>query len=202
MKIYKSLISQDFILAVNKIIDSKPYKNSIVFFDNENSEIHKYIKEELSKNILFKEILPDAYIVVRCVKDSDRKMQNYPHFDNYLDTYVIPVLIPIYKPQGELRYIENARKIPKNIYKSTITKFIAQNFFARYIIKKYLNPSFLSLNINPGDIAHFNGLTTLHYNEAVSSERRSILIHINNPFKNTILNKLIEYFGRLNVQRY
>jgi hypothetical protein len=202
MKIYKNIISDDFLITVNKYIDERPYNESVVFFDNEKSKIHNYIKKELSKNILFNKICEESYIVIRCVKDNDKKMRYYPHYDNYLDTYVIPLLIPEISPRGELHYLENARKIPKNIFISTITKFIVQNFLARLIIKNYLGHLFLTLNVSPGDVVHFNGLTTLHYNKTVSSERRSILIHINNPFKNTLLNKLIEHFGRLNVKRY
>ena len=123
MKKHDSIINNDFIEYINLLIDKIPYLERLVFFDSDNLELYNYINNELSKNSLFLNIIKNSHIVIRCVKASDKKIARYPHFDNYSDTYVIPLKIPTEKPFGELRYYENARPNPANIYSCTFSKF-------------------------------------------------------------------------------
>ncbi len=201
MKLYKNIIPKKFIDQINSEINNIYYSESLWLFDNGNSSIHKLVRDQLSKLELFKDIIGEAHIVIRCVKFEDKKNCHYPHFDNYLDTYVVPIHIPNNSPYGDLVYIENLRSLPKSIYINIITKFFYQNSLSQKILLKYFKNRFSSSSINPGDVFTFNGLTTLHYNNPVSSERRSILIHFNNPFKHTYLNRIIEYVGKLRVKR-
>lgn len=200
MKVYKNLIPKSLIDQVNSIIDRYDYSESLYLFDNEKSIPHNLIKIELAKISLFQPYISDAHIVIRCVKRDDQKITHYPHFDNYLHTFVIPTLIPNTPPLGDLVYVENARKFPKNIYTNIITKFSFQNPLVKKFILNDLRGRFSSISINPGDVGYFNGLTTLHYNNPVFSERRSILIHCDNPFKDSKINKIVEYLGKLNVK--
>ena len=200
MKIHKNLIPTSFIDQINSAIDKYDYIESLYLFDNENSTIHNLIRKELTKIDLFRPNISDAYIVIRCVKPGDKKIANYPHFDNYHHTYVVPILTPHAPPFGDLIYAENYRKLPKNVYIHAITKFFYQNPLVKKFIIENLRHHFSTIHINAGEVGYFNGLTTLHYNNPVASERRSILIHCENPFKDSTLNKIIEYFGRLNVK--
>lgn len=200
MKIYKNIISQSFIDQINSVIDEYDYSNSLYLFDSKSSMLHNLIRNQLGELELFKPIIRDAHIVIRCVKKEDKKIANYPHFDNYIHTYVIPIFIPKKPPFGDLIYKENMRSFPKNIYTNIFSKFVFQNPLVKNSILNRFRKYFLSISIKPGDVGYFNGLTTLHYNNPVSAERRSILIHTENPFKNSLLNKLIEYFGKLNVK--
>ena len=200
MIILSNKFPADLIKKANELIDSISYTNSLFIFESDTSEIHKLLRDQLSTDSLFKEILDNSYIVVRCVKNEDKKISFYPHYDNYIDTYLIPLKVPKVEPCGDLYYKTNARKMPSNILICTFTKFLIQNSIIRYIIKNYFLRSFKKLHVNIGDIAHFNGITTLHFNDIVSSERRSILIHRNNPFRSSWLNSLIEWGGRLNIK--
>ena len=200
MKIHKNLIPTTFIDQINSAIDEYDYLESLYLFDNGNSTLHNLIRNELTKIDLFRPNISDAHIVIRCVKPGDKKIANYPHFDNYHHTFVVPVLTPKAPPFGDLIYDENYRKLHTNVYINAITKFFYQNPLAKKFIIENLRHHFSTIHINAGEVGYFNGLTTLHYNNPVAAERRSILIHYENPFKDSTLNKIIEYFGKLNVK--
>ena len=67
-------------------------------------------------------------------------------------------------------------------------------------MKLFLINKFELLNVQPGDIVSFPGFTTLHYNNPVSSERRSILIHNHKSFKDSYTVQIIEKISKLNVR--
>ncbi len=200
MKIYKNLIPKSFIDKINHEIDKVEYLNYLYIFNNKNSHLHNLICAELSKLEIFKWDISNAHVVIRCAKKNDKKICYSPHFDNYVHTYVIPIMVPSIPPFGDLCFIENFRSAQTNVYMNTITKFAIQNPLVCKVLLKYFGRLFKSADIKPGDVALFHGLTTLHYNNSVSTERRSILIHLDNPFKKNLINRIIEYFGMLNVK--
>jgi hypothetical protein len=112
------------ILKINNLIDTIPYEDSLFLFDSQESEIYKSIKNYLLNNAFFKDIIEDSYIVIRCVKATDKTISFYPHFDNYNDTFLIPLKLPKEEPFGDLFYKTNVRGIPSNIWSSTFTKFL------------------------------------------------------------------------------
>jgi hypothetical protein len=199
--IHKSIIEESFISEINSQIEKISYDKSMWLFEKDNPKIFNLIRSYLSEHeLLKKHIFTDTYIVVRCVKKSDKHRQYESHFDNYKETFVIPLLIPEKQPKGELMAWFNARRYPKSFLEHFLTKAFFQNRLFRYLMKRYLLKYFKLLKMLPGDVASFDGFTTLHFNYPVSNERRSILIHNEKAFSNNIFSHVIDELSRWNVK--
>jgi len=169
-------------------------------FPDKDKDLQDYLKSKLSLIQIFpKGAIDNSYIVIRCVKKSDTKRAYEAHFDNYEKTWVVPLKMPNKKPDGALYAWENARKTPTNLISHIATKILFQNRVARLLYKTMLKNKFKEVTIRPGDIGHFNGFTTLHYNTNVCEERRSILIHWNKPFQGTKTVDIIEKYSQYNA---
>ena len=196
-----NVISKKFINEINEAINNKVYSDSLWIFCEDDEDLIKNISSNLKSNEFMKNYLfDDSYIVVRCVKTADTKRCYESHFDNYKETFVIPLLIPTDGLKGELNAWFFARREPKNIIEHILTKALYQNALFRYFIRKYLQHKFVKIEANPGDVAFFDGFTTLHYNNPVEGERRSILIHNKKPFQNSFAVNLIESFSKYHVK--
>ena len=199
--IHNNIIEESFISEINSQIKMIPYDKSMWIFEKDNPNIFNSIRSQLAQHpLLKKHIFEDTYMVIRCVKETDKHRQYESHFDNYKETLVIPLLIPDQQPKGELMAWFNARRNPKSFLEHLFTKAFFQNKFFRYVMKRYLLKYFKVLKINPGDVAIFNGFITLHFNFPVSNERRSILIHNEKAFANNIFSHMIDELSRWNVK--
>jgi hypothetical protein len=59
----------------------------------------------------------------------------------------------------------------------------------------------LEAKANIGDVVHFNGFTSLHYNTSVASEHRSLVIHNTMPFEKTKIARWIDTYSRYRVKK-
>ena len=199
--IYSNIIENSFISELNAEINRIPYEKSMWLFEVDNSILFSKIRTYLTQHPTIKKyIYDDTYIVIRCVKNTDKQRQYESHFDNYKEKFVLPLLIPQHQPKGELMAWFSARRNPKSFIEHFFTKAFFQNRIFRFFMKKYLLNRFKLLEINPGDVASFNGFTTLHFNFPVSDERRSILIHNNKAYSENIFGKMIDELSRINVK--
>jgi hypothetical protein len=199
--IYSNIIEKSFISELNAEINKIPYEKSMWLFEVDHSILFSKIRSYLIQHPTIKKYIhDDTYIVIRCVRNTDMHRQYESHFDNYKQTFVLPLLIPQHQPKGELMAWFGARRHPKFFIEHFFTKAFFQNRFFRFFMKKYLLNHFKLLEINPGDIASFDGFTTLHFNFPVSDERRSILIHNEQAYPNNIFGKMIDELSRLNVK--
>jgi hypothetical protein len=188
--------------AINLEIDKINYESSFWIFPGENLQVCKLVREALAETSLISEdILNNAYIVIRCVKANSQTTTYAIHFDNYTNTWLLPLKIPQSNQDGRLCVWENARKHPKCTYTNLVSKLFYQNPITVSFIKKYLLYKFHHVDLKVGDCAHFNGFTSLHFNEPIQGERRSILIHFDKPFSASILTIAIEKLSQYIVKR-
>ncbi len=137
------------------------------------------------------------YIVIRCVKKIDKKRSFDVHFDNYKNTFLLPIKIPPIEPKGQFFIWENTRNGINGVLSHIFSKLFYQNFITRFLVRNNILKIFKRINCDIGDIIHFNGFNSLHYNENVSSERRSILIHSNRGIKNSSIINLSEKLSQI-----
>ena len=174
--------------------------------------LYKKVQIMICKNRFLKKIIgkKDNYIVLRLVNENDKKRSFEAHFDNYIETFYIPLLIPKNLKRidgtrknlnGDLYFWEKARKMPKNILSHIISKGFFQNFLTQQILKNCFLGKFKTIRVNLGDILEFKGFTTLHYNSPVSSEHRSLVIHNTMPFHANRIAKLIDNYSRIRVRK-
>ena len=83
-------------------------------------------------------IREDSCIVIRCVKETDTKRCYETHFDNYKETYVIPLMAPTKSPKGTLMAWFGARRYPRSIIEQMVTKSLYQNRLFRLFMRRFL----------------------------------------------------------------
>ena len=212
ISIYKNKIDKYWIKSINKELDQIKFKDSLWIFPGENPLLYKKVQIMICKNRFLKKIIgkKDNYIVLRLVNENDKKRSFEAHFDNYIETFYIPLLIPKNLKRidgtrknlnGDLYFWEKARKMPKNILSHIISKGFFQNFLTQQILKNCFLGKFKTIRVDVGDILRFNGFTTLHYNSPVSSEHRSLVIHNTMPFHANRIAKLIDNYSRIRVRK-
>ncbi|MBD1141552.1 hypothetical protein IDH31_00185 [Pelagibacterales bacterium SAG-MED32] len=201
LKIYKQRVDIEFIENINYFIDKYEYTDSLYFYSNnhEHKEVFNSIKEYIFNNDILdkKYLLDDLYIVIRCVKNIDNKKSFDVHFDNYKNTFLLPIKIPLIEPKGQFFIWENTRYEVNGILSHIFSKLFYQNFITRFLIRNNILKTFEKISCEVGDIVHFNGFNSLHYNEDVSSERRSILIHSRRGIKNSSIINLSERLSQI-----
>lgn len=207
--IYKNILDQKFLKSINTELDRFNFKDSLWIFPNENPYLHKKIKSDLSKISFFKNIIANEnnYIVLRLVNDKDTKRSLEAHFDNYIHTYYIPLKLPNSSKaikndlQGHLYYWNKARPMPRSIFTHIFSKGLFQNRIAANLLQRYFMHKFKRAKANIGDVVHFNGFTSLHYNTSVASEHRSLVIHNTMPFEKTKIARWIDAYSRNRVKK-
>lgn len=200
--IRNNILPAALIDTINLEIDKIKYESSFWIFPGENHQIYELIKKALVKTHFFPEdILNTAYIVIRCVKANTPTTAYAIHFDNYTNTWLLPLKIPQSTLKGRLCVWENVRKYPSNTYTNLASKLFYQNPITVFFIKKYLLHKFHPIDLNVGDCAQFNGFTSLHFNDPVQGERRSILIHFDKPFSTSIFTVTIEKISQYIAKR-
>ena len=120
------------------------------------------------------------------------------HFDAYLITILIPIIVPPQKEKykGELLIYPNLRKIHKFMITNFIIKILTQNFIFRYLINFSFFKNFFKmhkLNLNLNKIFFFYGYRSMHGVESIglNVKRSTLLYHIYNPHLDTFLDNLI-----------
>ena len=212
ISIYKNKIDKNWIKTINKELDEIRLNDSLWIFPGENPLLYKKVQIMISKNRFLKKAIgkKDNYIVLRLVNENDKKRSFEAHFDNYIETFYIPLKTPENLKRikgtgnnlnGDLYFWEKARKMPANILSHVISKAFFQNFFTQQILKNFFLAKFKTIQIDVGDILRFNGFTTLHYNSPVSSEHRSLVIHNRMPFQTSRIANLIDNYSRFRVKK-
>jgi hypothetical protein len=177
------------------------YDSAMWIFEEDNPKLIRLIRDYFGINEEMRELVDEkSYIVIRCVKKKDQVRSYESHFDNYEESFVVPLKVPLELPRGELMVWYNARRYPHGLLEHIFTKGIFQNKIFRMFMKKFLMSKFIEVDVRPGDVARFAGFTTLHFNNPVSSERRSILIHNHRAFDGSRLVALVEKISKLNVK--
>lgn len=194
----KNCIDLEFINSINREIDSIRYQDSMILFLTRDKSRNQKFYDLLEANpVINQYLVDDSYIVIRCVKDGLNKVAYYPHFDNYSETVMVPIKMPQKFPDGALFMWENTRSPPTNSTINALQKVFYQNPIVRMILLKFFRGKFHKVTVVPGDIAIFNGMTNLHFNIEAQQERRTILIHNQQPFKNSLFVKTSERLSQL-----
>jgi hypothetical protein len=194
----KNCVGPEFIRSINQEIDAVSYQDSMILFLTRDKFKNQRFYDLLKANPVINQYLnDDSYVVIRCVKNGLNRAAYYPHFDNYSETVMVPVKIPDTLPDGALQMWENARNFPSNSTFNAISKVFFQNPIIKTILLKFFREKFRKVEVMPGDIAIFNGMTNLHFNIEAQEERRSILIHNKQPFKNSLFVRASERLSQL-----
>lgn len=129
----------------------------------------------------------DVYAVVRCLKGvTARRHSNYFHFDSYVVTILLPVVIPSTGLTGNLVIFPNARPIRAAYWRNVLDKMLSDTWPAQRLYRRrahHPRSRAVSLKLEPGSAVLFWGYRSLHANEPCDSDtlRATALLHFGNP---------------------
>jgi hypothetical protein len=135
------------------------------------------------------------YQVLRCINGkSGQEHEFYFHFDSYVVTALLPIIIPNTPRAGHLIMIPNARTIRKTYIRNVIDKAITDNKLSQRLLRHAHfagRLGFRQLKIVPGNLYLFWGYRSLHANEACDPDqiRATALYHFGDPHAESTLRK-------------
>ena len=132
---------------------------------------------------------PDVpfYQVLRCLSGkSGERHAFFFHYDSYVITALIPVIIPSDGQCGDLIILPNTRKIRKYYFHNLIDKVLLDNKLSQLLLKYFTSSGNLQatkVRLSPGNVYFFWGCRSIHANEPCAPEkiRATALFHYVDP---------------------
>lgn len=123
------------------------------------------------------------------------------HFDSYVVTLLLPILIPSEGRSGHLVIWPNLRGVRPAYALNLLDKLLIDNKLTQFLLKRLFCCGFLKLSrieMIPGDLYMFWGYRTLHTNEPCDPEniRSTALFHFGDPHSESWLRRRL---GRVAV---
>lgn len=127
------------------------------------------------------------YQVLRCLKgQSGLRHSMIFHYDSYVVTALVPILIPSSGQAGHLVMVPNFRRIRSSYLQSALDKVFLDNRFTQKLLRWAYEKGWLGMKqvaMVPGDLYFFWGYRTIHANEACDPAhiRATALYHFGDP---------------------
>ncbi len=128
-----------------------------------------------------------SYQLLRCLSGkSGEKHAFFFHYDSYVVTALIPVIIPSEGEHGDLIIFPNTRKIRKYYFQNLIDKVFLDNKFSQVLLKYLTSGGYLratKVRLSPGNVYFFWGCRSIHANEPCAPEkiRATAIFHYVDP---------------------
>lgn len=135
------------------------------------------------------------YQVLRCLAGKTGLKQSFIfHYDSYVVTVLLPILIPTIGRRGHLVMAPNIRQIHSAYTRNLLDKLIVDNPLTQICLRLLHKSNLLRLTrieLVPGNLYIFWGYRTLHANEACDIEniRSTALFHFGDPHGNSRLRR-------------
>jgi hypothetical protein len=142
------------------------------------------------------------YQVLRCLNGKSGQEHAYIfHFDSYVITALLPIVVPESGNKGGLIMLPNLRKIRSSYFFNLIDKILIDNRLSQILFRMLSHKGkipLVSVPITPGNIYFFWGYRSLHANEACDPDkiRATALFHFGDPHVNSNLRK---YMGKVKI---
>lgn len=133
------------------------------------------------------------YQVLRCLSGRTGDKESFIfHYDSYVLTALIPVIIPTEGKRGDLIMFPNTRKIRKSYFRNLIDKVLLDNKLTQVLLNKFTTSGSLQatrVRMSPGNAYFFWGCRSIHANEACDHEniRATALFHYVDPHESSWL---------------
>lgn len=131
----------------------------------------------------------DFYQVLRCLAGkSGVKNSLIFHYDSYVVTALVPILIPKDGLGGDLLMYPNTRRIRNAYLFNAIDKVLLDNPVTQWVLRACIDRKGLSplrIRMMPGNIYLFWGYRSIHTNEPCDTDkvRATALFHYANPHR-------------------
>ncbi|RXT56503.1 hypothetical protein B6S44_05400 [Bosea sp. Tri-44] len=142
---------------------------------------------------------PDTpfYQVLRCLAGSLAKANSLNfHYDSYLLTALIPVIIPDHGKTGDLLLIPNSRGIRSHYLTNFADKILLDNWLSQRLLRMLYarrHAMIRHLKLKPGNLYLFYGYRSIHTNEECSPDaiRSTALLHYFDPHAESSLKRML-----------
>jgi hypothetical protein len=135
---------------------------------------------------------------LRCLFGSTGEAESLRfHFDSYMVTALLPIVIPEAGNRGDFLYYPNLRRVRRSALVNVAEKALCQNSVSRRLIASDILRSLQPprrLGLVPGNIYLFWGYRTLHGNDLCDPDqlRATALFHFGDPHRDDPLVRLIQ----------
>jgi hypothetical protein len=142
------------------------------------------------------------YQVLRCLAGETGRKESFTfHYDSYVVTMLLPILIPTVGQRGDLVMAPNIRPIRSSYVWNLQDKIFIDNRLTQFALRRLYQTGVLKLNrveLTPGNLYVFWGYRTLHMNEPCEIEniRATALLHFGDPHGDSPLRRAM---GRVAV---
>jgi hypothetical protein len=142
---------------------------------------------------------PDTefYQILRCLSgDLVQKHSMVFHYDSYILTALIPILIPTEGKPGDLIVLPNTRPLRKTYLHNLFDKMMLDNKYTQKRLKSLWergSKRITKIKMVPGNLYFFWGYRSIHTNEAVDPHniRSTALLHLGNPHQGSKLRTML-----------
>jgi hypothetical protein len=127
------------------------------------------------------------YQVLRCLKgESGARHALFFHYDSYVVTALVPIIIPTRGRAGHLVMMPNVRRVRSNYLFNVMDKILLDNRLTQNMLRWAYEHGWLGLKrvaMVPGNLYFFWGYRTVHANEACDPDkiRATALFHFADP---------------------
>jgi hypothetical protein len=134
----------------------------------------------------------EFYQVLRCLAGaSGRKNSLIFHYDSYVVTALVPILIPTDGLAGDLLMYPNTRRIRSAYLFNAIDKVLLDNPVTQRVLRACIDRKAISplrIKMMPGNIYFFWGYRSIHTNEPCDPDkiRATALFHYANPHRKSV----------------
>jgi hypothetical protein len=137
------------------------------------------------------------YQILRCLSgDLVQKHSMVFHYDSYVLTALIPILIPTDGQPGDLILLPNTRPFRKTYLCNLFDKMMLDNPFTQKLLRNRWergSKDIVKIKMVPGNLYFFWGYRSIHTNEAIDPHniRATALLHFGNPHEGSKLRAMI-----------
>jgi hypothetical protein len=133
------------------------------------------------------------YQVLRCLSGKTGEKHAFIfHYDSYVLTALVPIIIPTDGKRGDLVMHPNTRKIRKSYFSNLVDKVLLDNKLAQVFLKMFVSSGALQVtkvSLTPGNVYFFWGYRSIHMNEPCDPDkiRATALFHFVDPHADSSL---------------
>jgi hypothetical protein len=142
---------------------------------------------------------PDVefYQVLRCLSGRLARANSLTfHYDSYMLTALIPIIMPDHGTPGDLLIIPNTRRVRSSYAGNLVDKVILDNALSQRMLRMLYDrqsPLIRHIRLVPGTLYLFYGYRTIHTNEECDADaiRSTALFHFADPHAASGLKRLL-----------
>ncbi|GBQ28755.1 hypothetical protein [Gluconacetobacter azotocaptans] len=127
------------------------------------------------------------YQVLRCLSGKTGEQHAFLfHYDSYVITALVPVIMPKDGKRGDLIMLPNTRGIRSSYFLNLLDKILLDNRLTQVALKRLIHSGYLRptrVRMLPGNVYFFWGYRSVHANEPCDHDktRATALFHYANP---------------------